>query len=53
VGIQIGDLLPSGGGDYAATLPAFEDAGIDVYELANRLQPVATGRSRIIRKVLE
>jgi transaldolase len=35
---EIGELLPADGGDSAATLRAFEDANVDVYDLANQLQ---------------
>ena len=35
---EVGDPLPADGGDYESELKAFEDAGIDVGELANRLQ---------------
>ena len=35
---EVGDPLPADGGDYESELKAFEDAGIDVDALAERLQ---------------
>jgi transaldolase len=35
---EIGDLLPADGGNSEATLYAFEQARVDVFELANQLQ---------------
>jgi transaldolase len=35
---EIGELLPADGGNSAAVLYGFEQAGVDVYELAQQLQ---------------